>query len=396
MLTIFKRHTKQCIQDHGGKDPGRKYRRCRCPIHAEGHLGSILYRRALQTGSWTRAEALARDKEARGTWDDPDAQKQVTIQHAVSTFLAHINGASHGHAKSTQAGIRAALQGVDPEWAIKVAAKQNRTYNDGLLDWCRDQGYITLQELTLPVLSQYVGDLHCGPLHRRKRIRILRRFFRYCQDAEWIPKNPAQGLVDPNARGMSVKQKEPFDRQTLPQPGPEWQGILAQVNAHRSGPRFLALTLLMRHTGLRISDAVTFSADKLMADGSIFLYMKKTEEPVTIPIHPQLQAALQAVQPNERGYYFTSGACAVTTATDNWRRRFEGVFKAAGIVGGHPHRFRHTFAVDLLLRDVPIDQVSVLLGHSSVKITERHYLSYVAARRKQIKDSVLRAWAASA
>jgi hypothetical protein len=32
-----------------------------------------------------------------------------------------------------------------------------------------------------------------------------------------------------------------------------------------------------------------------------------------------------------------------------------------------------TFAVEMLLAGVSIDQVSMLLGHSSVKITEKHY-----------------------
>jgi integrase/recombinase XerD len=31
--------------------------------------------------------------------------------------------------------------------------------------------------------------------------------------------------------------------------------------------------------------------------------------------------------------------------------------------------FRDTFAVEMLLAGVPIDQVSLLLGHASVKIT---------------------------
>ncbi len=35
--------------------------------------------------------------------------------------------------------------------------------------------------------------------------------------------------------------------------------------------------------------------------------------------------------------------------------------------------FANTFAVELLLSGVPIDQVSLLLGHSSVKVTEKHY-----------------------
>ena len=38
-----------------------------------------------------------------------------------------------------------------------------------------------------------------------------------------------------------------------------------------------------------------------------------------------------------------------------------------------PHRLRDAFAVELLLAGVPIERVSVLLGHTSVRITERHY-----------------------
>jgi integrase len=41
--------------------------------------------------------------------------------------------------------------------------------------------------------------------------------------------------------------------------------------------------------------------------------------------------------------------------------------------------FRDTFAVELLLSGVPIDQVSLLLGHSSVKVTEKHYAPFVKA-----------------
>jgi len=110
-------------------------------------------------------------------------------------------------------------------------------------------------------------------------------------------------------------------------------------------------------------------------------------------MYPELDAALAHITPNAAGYYFWSGTSAMTTVADNWRRRFAQVFQRAGIEGGHPHRFRDTFAVDLLLRGVPVDQVSALLGHCSVKIAEQHYLAFVAARRKQITDAVRRAWA---
>ena len=42
----------------------------------------------------------------------------------------------------------------------------------------------------------------------------------------------------------------------------------------------------------------------------------------------------------------------------------------------------------MLLAGVPIDQVSMLLGHSSVKITEKHYSPWVKARQDQLAASV--------
>jgi integrase/recombinase XerD len=53
---------------------------------------------------------------------------------------------------------------------------------------------------------------------------------------------------------------------------------------------------------------------------------------------------------------------------------------------------RDTFAVEMLLAGVQIDQVSMLLGHASVKITEKHYSPWVKARQDQLAASVGNAW----
>jgi integrase/recombinase XerD len=57
-----------------------------------------------------------------------------------------------------------------------------------------------------------------------------------------------------------------------------------------------------------------------------------------------------------------------------------------------PHMFRDTFAVEMLLAGLPIDQVSILLGHKSVKIIEKHYAPWVKARQDQLASSVRNAW----
>ena len=54
--------------------------------------------------------------------------------------------------------------------------------------------------------------------------------------------------------------------------------------------------------------------------------------------------------------------------------------------------FRDTFAVEMLLAGVPIDQVSLLLGHASVKITAKSYAPFVKARQLQLQESVRNAW----
>ena len=65
----------------------------------------------------------------------------------------------------------------------------------------------------------------------------------------------------------------------------------------------------------------------------------------------------------------------------------------AGIKDGHPHRFRDTFSVELLLAAVPTEDVSVLLGHSSVRITEQHYAPWVKSRQQRLDADLERAWA---
>lgn len=117
---------------------------------------------------------------------------------------------------------------------------------------------------------------------------------------------------------------------------------------------------------------------------------------------PHVLEALNTVPsglaPNPR-YFFWSGNGDPKTAVSHWQRSYRRLFKLTDIVEPdgkkkrcHPHMFRDTFAVEMLLAGVPIDQVSLLLGHSSVRITERNYSPFVKARQIQLQESVRAAW----
>jgi len=101
------------------------------------------------------------------------------------------------------------------------------------------------------------------------------------------------------------------------------------------------------------------------------------------------------LNPENPRYFFWNGTSVSASPGKRWWSTLKKIFSAAGIPDAHTHMLRDTFAVEMLLAGVPIDQVSsILLGHSSAKITEKHYLAWVKARQEQLEQSVRRAWEA--
>jgi integrase/recombinase XerD len=48
--------------------------------------------------------------------------------------------------------------------------------------------------------------------------------------------------------------------------------------------------------------------------------------------------------------------------------------------------------VDLLEKGVPLEEVSKLLGHESIKTTERHYAKWVKGRQDRLDSLVVATW----
>jgi integrase/recombinase XerD len=147
----------------------------------------------------------------------------------------------------------------------------------------------------------------------------------------------------------------------------------------------------MRYTGMRISDAISLSVDRL-AGNRLFRYTQKTGVPVHTIVPEFVAAALEPTPRASETYYFWTGRGQIESAVRSWQTRLRKLFKLAGLKS-HSHRFRDTLAVELLMAGVPIERVSILLGHQSVRVTERHYNPWVYARQQQLEADLARAWA---
>lgn len=168
---------------------------------------------------------------------------------------------------------------------------------------------------------------------------------------------------------------------------------------HHRGTRLRALLLVMRWGGLAITDAVTLERSRMGKDGRLFLYRAKTGVPVYVPLPPEVVNLLRDLPNSNPRYFFWSGTCARESAKKPWDKSLRRLFKSANLCepDGTPkrctaHMCRDTFAVELLLAGVQMDQVSLLLAHDSIKVTEKHYAPFVKARQEQLETSARRAW----
>ena len=124
----------------------------------------------------------------------------------------------------------------------------------------------------------------------------------------------------------------------------------------------------------------------------LLLYTQKTGVPVHTVLPEFVISVLESTPRKSPRHFFWSGEGKLESIVRSWQTRLRKLFLLAS-VPGHPHRFRDTLAVSLLLAGVPIERVAVLLGHQSVRVTEKHYSPWVYARQQQLEADLESAWA---
>lgn len=374
MLTIYRRHKKEC--PHTSRDN----RRCRCPVWVQGSLPDERIRESMGTCNWQKASETVHAWEAAGTRRKVEA---VTVAEAIERFTSDMRDR---HLSEASAYKYKLLLDAPP-----LKSKKKRR-SPTLKEFAEREKIQTLTDLTPDVLARFRSEWKGSPLTLSKKLEQVKTFFRFCREFGLLAENPAKVLKPPKVRQAPTL---PFSQQQVSNilGAVAAYGQRAAFNAKLNAIRIRALVLVMRYGGLRIGDAVSLTPDKIV-DGKLWLYTAKTDQHVYVPLPEFVTDALEATPPTNGPYWFWTGTGKLATAVKMWENRLKRIFRAAGLPSAHSHQFRDTFAVELLLAGVSIEEVATLIGHSNIRVTQKHYAPWIQARQDKAESNVRRAWAA--
>ncbi|MAG12026.1 MAG: hypothetical protein CMI52_04465, partial [Parcubacteria group bacterium] len=101
-----------------------------------------------------------------------------------------------------------------------------------------------------------------------------------------------------------------------------------------------------------------------------------------IPLNDEVLNALEQIEPQGEYVFMTNKG---TPIYDNRAHiAIKRICKAAGVRKITWHVLRHTFATNLSLAGVPLSVIKELLGHSTIRMTER----YAHTTNQSLKDAV--------
>lgn len=360
---LYRRHIKSCSH----RAEGVNFTGCECPIWFDGKhpVTGRRIRRSVETRDWKRAQKRVDRWESdirSGATEPADIPKIETL---VTQFL-HDCGIRK-LADSTIARYGRALARFTE--LVKIPA--NEIDVAAITAW---------RNIRSEAEGRSAGSKVSGN-GLRTEIETVRVFCEYLVDHELLLTNPAR----------KVKAPRNDNPPTLPFSPIEVKALIAAVDQidnnfdagiERARLRARAMVLLLLYSGFRISDAVKLERARLGADGRLLVRMMKTGAPLYVKLPKAAIDVLKAL-PVESKYFLWSGTAKLDTAIGSARRTIDCLGRLSKI-NAHPHRFRDTFSVELLKSGASLRTVQLLLGHTSIKTTEKHYAPYVVEFQREL------------
>lgn len=378
-VVIYVRHSAGCKY---GADESAK--RCDCRKWLRWTVKGKRHREPAGTRTWAAAELRKREIEDQlaGRSVAPASETSQPLQEAIDVFLTDKR-----------------VQGVSADPLAKYTRELGR-----LREFLEARRCYTVQGLTREALTLYCETWPRVYPSSQTRVIVrarLRSFLRYCYEAKWLERVP----VVPKMTADEVP--------TMPLSGDEFARLLRAMDGLANPVRRArgrSLILLMRFSGLAIGDALRLKRSAIQRTNGVYRVVtnrQKTGTHVSVPIPPHVALEVLAT-PNDTwevgrnrqickghpDYLFWDGTSKVIVRVF-LRTMIDPAFAAAKIVqqgAMKSHRLRDTFAVDLLEKGVPMEEVSRLLGHTSIRTTERSYAKWSKGRQDRVDSLVSATW----
>lgn len=225
----------------------------------------------------------------------------------------------------------------------------------------RHNGMVQPEDVTEEDVRSYLLDLAArglAPATRRRRLVLIRAFFGYLVRKAGLSRNPAGDVPLPK-----------LDRKVRPclEPDEVERFVRGAVN-----PLVKVAALVLYNTGLRASELCGIRFADLDMRGRRVRVMGKGSKERFVPLNDTALRALQwyiaRVRPQvntDRVFVTGGGPLRAEYLGDLVRREA----RRLGFEGISCHSFRHSFATQLLRRDVNLLAICALLGHSSPQTT---------------------------
>ena len=198
----------------------------------------------------------------------------------------------------------------------------------------------------------------------------VRRFIQFCVEEKFMP--PIKLPEAPKVLG-EVEGAEPFTSDEIERIGQQARGIA------------LLAYLLLRWTGLRGQDVVALTWKEIdLTAQRITRVTQKCRKLVIIPMAPPLLEELthwhNLLSPEEKDRVLPN------ITRDKLSRMMLGLGSKAGVEGANLHRYRANFVVYLLEKEIPIYDISKIVG-DTIFTLERAYGKFTDKMQGRVRGA---------
>lgn len=154
-------------------------------------------------------------------------------------------------------------------------------------------------------------------------------------------------------------------------------------------PSYRAALAVMYGCGLRISEAVGVEVGDVDGKRMVIRVVGKGKKERLVPLPKALYRDLQETWKTHRHpkWVFANKLGTNHISVEGLRKAFRLACNEVGIPKEFtPHCLRHSFGTRLMEKGVPVESVSILMGHTTIKTT-MVYLHMTHALRAQINET---------